>query len=105
MLHSRLPRLSSVIKNSLSRQTLSTGNGFGGSSLKIAPVQELVFPIVSTSVLLAGSTPSTCVEESSPLVIEVSKIVLLALWFWCLIGANFCFNSISAIVGSYTQDV
>ena len=105
MVHSRLPRLSSVIKNSLSRQTLSTGNGFGGSSLKIAPAQELVFPIVSTSVLLADSTPPTCVEESSPLVIEVSKIVVLAFWFWCLIGANFCLNSISSIVGSYTQDV
>jgi hypothetical protein len=105
MIHPRYPRLSSVIKNALVRQALPTGNGFGGSSLKIVPEQELVLPKVSSSVLLVDPTPSTCIEESSPLVIEVSKIVVLAFWFWCLIGADFCFNSISAIVGSSTQDV
>jgi hypothetical protein len=106
MLQPRDYRLPAFAQNPLVRQTLPTGNGFGGSSLlEFRPERDLIFPIVSSSATFVDLPPSICIQQSSPLIVEVSKIVLLALWFWCSIGADFCFNSISSIVGSCARDV
>ncbi|WP_373546618.1 hypothetical protein [Chamaesiphon sp.] len=53
----------------------------------------------------ADCTPPVSISPQSPLVIEVGKIALLVLWFWCSIGARFCLNSISTIASSFSQDV
>ncbi|WP_310427657.1 hypothetical protein [Chamaesiphon sp. VAR_48_metabat_135_sub] len=106
MLRPHYLRLSSFAKSSPIEQTFPTGKGFGGSSLlRIVPDRDRVFPIVSDSISFVDPTPSICIQASSPLIIEVSKIFLLALWFWCSIGADFCFNSVSSIGGSYNRDV
>jgi hypothetical protein len=105
MIQPRYPRLSAFGISPVTGRKLSTGNGFGGSNLKISRREELVFSIVSSSVLISDCTPAIVIERSSPLVIEVGKIVVLACWFWCLIGANFCVDSISAIVAARTQDI
>jgi hypothetical protein len=104
MLQPRSLRSSSFI-TPLVRQTLPTGNGFGGSNLKIVRLQELVFPIVNSSLLIADRNLSSSTQQQSPLIIEVGKIFLLALWLWLSIGANFCFTSISSIASFSTPDV
>jgi hypothetical protein len=101
MLKPRYSRFSSLVTSPLVLQTLPTGNGFGGSSLKIVQFQALVFSIASN----IEPVRSTRTLRPSLLVIEAGKIVLLVLWLWCSIGINFCFDSISSIVGLCTQDV
>ncbi len=105
MLQPRLSRLSSLVKSPLVRQSLPTGNGFGGSSLNIIPAQSLVFSIVGDSVLMPEDTSPISIQQPSVLVLEVGKIVLLAVWFWCLIGANFCLDRINAISCACAQDI
>jgi hypothetical protein len=105
MIKPRHARLSSLAKISLTRSKLPTGSSFGGSRLKINQSEELVFSIVSDSVLIANYPTSVYLEPPSPLVIEVGKIIVVAIWFWCLIGANFCFDSISTAVGYGTEDI
>jgi hypothetical protein len=104
MLQPRLLRSSSFI-TPLVRQKLPTGNGFGGSNLNIVRLQELVVPIINSSFLIADRKLSSNTQQQSPLIIEVGKIFLLALWLWCSIGANFCCNIISLIASLSTPDV
>jgi hypothetical protein len=104
MLEPRYSRLSSLATSPITRQTLPTGNGFGGSNLQpdLLPEQLLSVVISSTAI----SDRSEPIERpSSPLIIEVGKIFLLGCWLWCSIGANFCLDSVDAIVGFYTQDI
>ena len=105
MIQPRDSRLSSRSHNPMFRQTLPTGKDFGGSSLKLNQSQELVFSIDSKSVSIAGYPTPVRNQISAPFVIEVSKVVVAAIWFWCLIGANFCFDSVITIVGYGTQDL
>lgn len=98
-------RLSSCRTSSLVPQILPTGNGFGGSSLKNIRFQTLVLPIGSSCILSSDRQRSISTKQQSPLVIEVGKIVLLAVWLWCLIGANFCYDSLSSIASLDAQDV
>jgi hypothetical protein len=104
MLQPRYSRLSSLLTTPLSKQALPTGKGFGGSRLDRTHFKELVFPVVSSSVSIADCSPPISIEQSSPLIIEVGKIFLLALWLWCSIGANFCADSINALVASCGSD-
>lgn len=104
MLEPRYSRLSSLATSPISRPTLATGKSFGGSSLQIDRLSERVISVVISSTTISDrSTPIE--KQSSPLIIEVGKIFLLACWLWCAIGANFCLTSISAIMGAYTQDI
>jgi hypothetical protein len=105
MIQPRYSRLSSRSSNPMFRQALPTGKGFGGSSLKFNQSKELVFSIVSDSVSISGDRTPVYNEPTAPLVIEVGKIIVVALWFWCLIGANFCFDSVTTIIGYGTQDL
>jgi hypothetical protein len=98
-------RLSFFITSPLVPQILPTGNCFGGSSLKIVRFQALVLPIASRYVLNGDRLPSISTKQTSPLIVEVGKIILLTLWFWCLIGANLCSDSINSIASLCTQDV
>jgi hypothetical protein len=100
MLDPHQARSSISVTSRLVTQNLATGNSFGSSSLKIVRYPVLVFSIAND---VAGAR-STHPPQSSSLVIEVGKIILLALWFWCAIGANFCADLISDLVGIYTQD-
>lgn len=81
-----------------------TGIGFGCSNLKI-DIQSNVLPIVGSSPISVDCTPPVSISPQSPLVVEVGKIALLILWFWCSIGARFCLSSIATIVSNSTQDV
>jgi hypothetical protein len=105
MLQHRCSQLSSLESSRCSQQILPTGNGFGGSNLKIDRPEQLVFSIVTSSEVIPDCTQSIDARPSSPLVIEVGKIVLLACWLWCSIGVSFCSESISAIAYSFSQDV
>jgi hypothetical protein len=89
---------SSFIVNPPVRQVLPTGKGFGGSNLAIVRDRE---QLVSA---LATSAPSVVAQPQSPLVFEFTKILFLGLWLWCLMGANFCANSVTAIANVSTQD-
>jgi hypothetical protein len=104
MTQSRYSRLSALVVSPIVQQTLPTGNGFGGSILKIRSGQELALPIVSSSVLISDCTAPISLQNSSPLVIEVAKIAILAFWFWCLIAVNFCSDSIVALSDFCAQD-
>jgi hypothetical protein len=84
MIQPRYSRLSSFAESSLIRQSLPTGNGFGG-------VADYAIPVY--------------IEQPSPFVVEVGKIFVVAIWFWCLIGADFCFSMISTIVRYGAQDI
>lgn len=103
MLEPRYSRLSSLATSPISHQVLPTGNGFGRSNLQIDRLPGRVVSVVISSAAI--SEPSTPVEKSSLLIIEVGKIFLLACWLWCSIGANFCLDSVSAVVGFGTQDI
>ena len=89
---------SSFIINPPVRQVLPTGKGFGGSNFAIVRDRE---ELVSA---LATGLPSITTQPQSPLVFEFTKILFLALWLWCLVGANFCVNSVTAIANVSTQD-
>jgi hypothetical protein len=104
MLEPRYSRLSALTTSSIARQILPTGNGFGGSNFKSRRFQVEALPvIISSTSILDRSTPIEL--QTSPLFIEVGKIILLACWLWCSIGANFCLNSVGAVVDFCTQDI
>lgn len=102
-------------------RNLPTGKNFSGSSLRMIQPEKLVFSIVTDTISVSdhtrlGSIPQsggyctskrdpTANEQQSPLVIEAGKILVVAIWFWCLIGANFCFDSFSTIVRYCLQDI
>jgi hypothetical protein len=97
MLQPRYFRSSFIVTRPV-RQVLPTGKGFGGSNLAIGwDREELVSP-------LAANSCSGAARPQSPLLVEFTKILCLALWLWCLVGANFCANSVTAIANVYTQD-
>jgi hypothetical protein len=89
---------SSFIINPPVCQVLPTGKGFGGSNLAIVRDRE---ELVSA---LATCLPPVTTQPQSPLVFKFTKILFLALWLWCLVGANFCVNSVTAIANVSTQD-
>jgi hypothetical protein len=105
MIQPRYSRLSALSKKTLISQNLPTGNDFGGSKLQTTQPQELVFSIVTDSVSVSDYTIPIKIEQPSPLVVEVGKIVIVAIWFWCLIGANFCFDSVSNILDYGARDI
>ncbi len=97
---SKLPPLEFI---RCSQQILPTGNGFGGSNLKLHLPEQSILPIVASAEVIPDLAPSIDAPPS-PLVIEAGKILLLACWLWCSLGANFCSESITAIVCSLSQD-
>ena len=103
MLHPRSLR-SVVFTTRLVRQVSPTGTGFGSSSLNTVRLQKLGFEIVSSSERSAAHIANRTQPWSS-LLIEVGKIFLLALWLWCAIGFNFCFNGTDSLADCSTQDV
>jgi hypothetical protein len=121
MIESRSSRLRLRPTGAGIQRNLPTGKNFSGSSLSIIQPEKLVFSIVTDTV--SGSDHPTigsslqsegyCTskrdpianEQQSPLVVEAGKILVVAVWFWCLIGANFCFDSLSTIVRYCLQDV
>jgi hypothetical protein len=106
MIKPRHFRLFSSTTASQKCQVLPTGKSFGGSSLQVNLPEEWMLPIMSTSSMLMEENPqSTVTEKTSPLIVEVGKIFVLALWLWCLIGANFCTNSLNAIASFRTQNI
>ena len=101
----RYSKLSSLEIGASNRKGSPTGRGFGGSDLKLDRLQTSAFPIVSSSVLMSNDLTPVASLQSAPLVVEVGKIVVVTIWFWCLIGANFCFEAIGSIVCYGTQDI
>lgn len=105
MIQRRHSSSSTLILSSLVQPKPPTGNGFGCSNLKIERLEASGLPIVSGAAMSIDCTPPVSISPQSPLVVEVGKIALLVLWFWCSIGAKFCLNSMSTIAGCFTQDV
>ena len=105
MIQPRYSKLSSLGTGTSNKQRLSTGNGFGVSNLEISQLQASVFPIVSSTVLRADDLLPVATLVSSPLVIEAGKIIVVTIWFWCLIGANYCFDLVNQIAGYGSQDI
>jgi hypothetical protein len=105
MIQPRSSRLSSRSTNIQIRLDLSTGNGFGGSSLNATSASEVVFAIECDAASIADYQIPVQIEQSSPLVIEAGKIAVTAIWFWCLIGADFCFDLVGTIVSYCSQEV
>lgn len=121
MIEPRASRLRICVTNAGILKNLPTGKDFGGSSLSKSQPQQLVFSIATSAEsvsnnMLPGSILQSggyCAskrdpignEPQSPLVIEAGRILVIAIWLWCLVGANFCFNSLSTIVSHCVQDV
>jgi hypothetical protein len=105
MIQPRYSKLSSLGTGALDKKELPTGSSFGGSDLEISQLQISVFPIISSTVLSADNQMRAATLQSSPLLIEAGKIVVVMIWFWCLIGANYCFNLVNSITGYGTQDI
>lgn len=89
----------------LVRSALPTGKGFGGSNLNVFQCPELLVPSIDGSVVNAGYPVSIYTQQSSPLIVKVGKILVLSLWLWFAIGADFCLNSVRTISTYKTQDV
>ena len=104
MIDPRSSRLLPVSNSSSIHRNLPTGKNFSGSTLTPIQLEKLVFSIVTDSVSLSDHTLAST-EQQSPLVIEAGKILVVAIWFWCLIGANFCFDGLSTIVSYWIQDI
>jgi hypothetical protein len=105
MIQPRYSRLSRRSTKTQTRQELPTGSSFGGSSLKATSAAELTFLIEHDSAPVADYQIPVWIEQPSPLVIEAGKIAVIAVWFWCLIGADFCFDLIGTIVSYCSQEV
>ena len=121
MIDPRSSRLLPVETGASTQRNLPTGNNFSGSSLSSIQQETSVFSIVTDSVSISdhktipsipqsggyceGKRSATANEQQSPLVVEAGKILVVAIWFWCLIGANFCFDSLSTIVRYFLQDI
>jgi hypothetical protein len=104
MLQPHSSGLSQLVTNPLSRTKLPTGKSFGSSTLNVLSLQELVLPIEIEAEEIADR-PNEISQSPRSLAIAVSKIVVVALWFWCLVGANFCFDTINSIANFRTPDV
>jgi hypothetical protein len=121
MIDPRSSRLLPVSTGATTQKNLPTGNNFSGSSLSSIQPETSVFSIVTDSVSISDRTTIPPIpqsrgycegkrdlitnEQQSPLVVEAGKILVVAIWFWCLIGANFCFDSLSTIVRYCLQDI
>jgi hypothetical protein len=105
MLQPHSSGLSQLVTSPLSRTKLPTGKSFGSSTLNLFPLQELVLPIAIDSESIADNTSAIDQQQPRSLAIEVGKIVVVALWFWCLVGANFCFDTINSIANFRTPDI
>ena len=102
------PRSSRLRPHSTSVRThrnLPTGKDFSGSNLSTIQPEKLVFSIVTDTVSVSDHPPLGSIEPQSPLVIKAGKILVVGIWFWCLIGANFCFDSLSTISRYWIQDI
>ncbi len=97
MLQPRYSKPSLFITNPPIRQSLPTGKGFGGSNLNLDRDGELVLPLANPVIPIAVCPQPVAAQPQSLLLVEFVKIVGLALWFWCLLGANFCVNCVGAI--------
>jgi hypothetical protein len=113
MIEPRSSRLRPLSTSDSIHRNLPTGKSFSGSSLSTIQPEKLVFSIVPDSVSVSDHTTLVSIsqsggyanEQQSPLVIEAGKILVVAIWFWCLIGANFCFDSLSTVVRYCIQDI
>jgi hypothetical protein len=129
MIEPRSSRLRPLSTSDRTYRNLPTGKNFSGSSLSAIQPEKLVFSIVTDSVSASDHTTivsipqsggyciwrkpavgtskrsATANEQQSPLVVEAGKILVVAIWFWCLIGANFCVDSLSTIVSYWMQDI
>jgi hypothetical protein len=105
MIQPRYSKLSFLGTGTVVKKGLPSGSSFGGSDLKTAQLQTSVFPIVSSTLLRADNQLPVATLQSSPLVIEVGKIIVVMIWFWCLIGANYCIDIINTTAGYGSQDI
>jgi hypothetical protein len=129
MIEPRSSRLRPLSTSDSIHRNLPTGKSFSGSTLSTIQSEKLVFSIVTNSVSVSEHTivasisqsggyriwrkpavgtskrSATANDRQSPLVVEAGKILVVAIWFWCLIGANFCFDSLSTIVRYCIQDI
>jgi hypothetical protein len=105
MIEPRSSRLRPLSTSDGIHRNLPTGKSFSGSSLSTIQPEKLVFSIVTDTVSVSDHTTLASIKQQSPLVIEAGKILVVAIWFWCLIGANFCFDSLSTIVRYCIQDI
>ena len=105
MIHPRYSKLSFLGTGTVAKKGLPTGRGFGRSDLKITQLQTSVLPIVSSTVLRADDRLPIATLQSPPLVIEAGKIIVVTIWFWCLIGANYCVDLVNSIAGYGSQDI
>ncbi|WP_310488438.1 hypothetical protein [Chamaesiphon sp. VAR_69_metabat_338] len=103
MLQPRHSKPSLFISNLPICQSLPTGNGFGGSTLNLDLDWESIWPLANPTPPIVASPQPAIVQQQSPLLVEAVKIICLALWLWCLLGANFCVNCVGAIANVAPQ--
>jgi hypothetical protein len=103
MLQPRYSKPSFFVGNPPIRRSLPTGKGFGGSNLNLDFDGELALPLLNPALPIAVSPQSVPLPQQSPLLVEVLKIVGLALWLWCLLGANFFVDRVGAIANTAPQ--
>jgi hypothetical protein len=86
-------KLSRRLFGNFRRQILPTGNNFGASNLDILPLrrssQAIATPTISNYLIFA--------PRLSLLAIQILSIILLVIWFWCLLAID-CYYRIFAPV-------
>jgi hypothetical protein len=105
MLQPHSSGLSQLVTSSLSRTKLPTGKSFGSSTLNVVSWPELMLPITIDAESIADNTGASAQQQPPSLAIEVGKILVVAIWFWCLVGANFFFNTINSIANFRTSEI
>ena len=105
MIQPRYSKLRPSSVRSEIHRNLPTGKSFSGSNLNPIQPAEIVFSIVSDTVSIANYPEAVWIEKRSPLILEAGKIVVCAIWFWCLIGADFCADSVSTVITYCIQDI
>ena len=105
MIQPRYSKLRPASIGSEIHRNLPTGKSFSGSNLDPLQSAEIVFSIVSDVVLIADYPEAGWTEPRSPLIVEAGKIVVCAIWFWCLIGADFCADSVNTVITYCIQDI
>jgi hypothetical protein len=88
----------------MSPKLLPTGKSFGGSDLRCDLAPQVFLPFESSSSIDCGPG-EIALQPAAPLIITVGKILLCAVWFWCLAGANFFIQTIDAIVTPFSPDL
>jgi hypothetical protein len=88
MIYRRYFKVSPLVTSHRTHQKLSSGNGFGSSTLRKELSAHILLPLMQDQIAMQ---PQAVARESFwAVLVTVSKILLLTIWLWCLSATNCC---------------